>query len=59
VVVERAEEPMDRALGKSEPVGELADAQASGARRKGSQDACGTIDGLNHRDSIVEWRSAL
>jgi hypothetical protein len=59
MVMQRAEEPVDRALRKAEAVRELADAEPPGARGEGPEDPGGTIDGLNHRDSIVEWRSAL
>ncbi len=59
VVVEGAKEPVHRALREAESVGELADAEPSGAAREGTEDASGSIDGLNHRDSIVEWCSTL
>jgi len=50
---------LDRALGQAEPVRKLADAEPSGTCGEGPEDPCCAIDGLNHRDSIVEWRSAL
>ena len=59
VVVQRPQQPVDRALGEAEPVRELADAEAAGACGEGAEDPRGAIDRLNHRDSIVEWRSTL
>jgi hypothetical protein len=50
---------MDRAFCEAEPLRELADAEPSRAGGEGPEDPGGTIDGLNHRNSIVEWCSTL
>ena len=59
VGLQRAQEPVHRALGQPQANRELADAKAASAATQGLQDANRAIDGLNQEILIVEWCSTL
>jgi hypothetical protein len=50
---------MHRPFREAEPGRELADAEPARACRERPENAGRTIDRLNHRNAIVEWRSTL